>query len=339
MIPSLALGALLLAGPAEPPSFTGRQAGPAVVSLAVDDCPDVPRDRLAHLLGLELEANVLAPEKADAGAVRVQVACAGTTVRVAVEDPATGNQLRRAAVFPSEQEDVRVRLVALAIAELVLTSRVAPSSERPPPAAVPELARPAPPPSPPPPGPPTEDARPQGHAYVLALGQALGPFSGVGLSWGGGLRIGWAFGRRGSERRSVKLAPAIDVELAAAETSADRALGTVQVSLWSATLRGTLRVHAGRAWLDVGGGGRFGLAQLQGQPADPNAVRGGAAAGTWAGPVAYVGIGARFAHVVVALGVEGGRVARAVSGVVDSGAPVSVDGNWACGTVAAGWGD
>jgi hypothetical protein len=55
--------------------------------------------------------------------------------------------------------------------------------------------------------------------------------------------------------------------------------------------------------------------------------------------VAYAGIGARFGHVVVALGIEGGRVLRTVSGTVDDGPPISIDGNWACGTVAAGWGE
>jgi hypothetical protein len=133
--------------------------------------------------------------------------------------------------------------------------------------------------------------------------------------------------------------PVADVELAAAAASVDRALGSVQVSLWSATLRASLRVRVGRAWLDVGGGGRFGIAQLQGQPTDATLARGGGAAGTWAGPVAYAGIGARFGHVLVAAGLEGGRVLRPVSGTVDDGSPISIDGNWACGTVAAGWGE
>jgi hypothetical protein len=133
--------------------------------------------------------------------------------------------------------------------------------------------------------------------------------------------------------------PVIDGELAAAATSVDRALGSVAVSLWSATLRALLRLRAGRAWLDVGGGGRFGLAQLQGAPADPTTARGNGVAGTWAGPVAYLGVGARVRHVVVELGLEGGRVLRTVSGTVDNGPPVSIEGNWACATVGAGWGE
>jgi hypothetical protein len=32
-------------------------------------------------------------------------------------------------------------------------------------------------------------------------------------------------------------------------------------------------------------------------------------------------------------------VLRSVSGTVDGGQPISIDGNWACATVAAGWGE
>jgi len=326
MIPAVALGAaLLLAAPAEPVAAT-REVGPAAVSLAVDNCPAVAREPLARLLALELEARVLAPEQADARAVRVQVACTGAIVRVSVDDPTTGAQLRRDAVFPLEQTDVIGRLVALAIAELVLTSRAALSFEKAPVAQV-QIVAPDSPPS----------GGPRGHVQVLAFGQALGPFSGVGLGWGGGLRLDWAFGRRWLARPS--LGPVVDVELAAAETSADRTLGTVQVALWSATLRALLRLRAGRAWLDVGVGGRVGLAQLQGTPTDATTARGASIAGKWAGPVAYVGVGARFRRVIVELGVEGGRVLRAVSGTVDDGPPIAIDGDWACATVAAGWGE
>src|SRR5262249_22507084 len=149
-----------------------------------------------------------------------------------------------------------------AISELVLTSRVALSLEKPPERRN-EVAAPAPPPS--------DGGQAPGRAYLLALGQALGPFSGMGVGWGGGLRFGWAFARRWLERPGTpaRLGPALDVELAAAESSADRALGTVRASLWSATVRASLRLRAGRAWLDLGAGGRVGLAQLQGQPSDP----------------------------------------------------------------------
>jgi hypothetical protein len=173
----------------------------------------------------------------------------------------------------------------------------------------------------------------------LVLGQAMGPFSGVGMAWGGGLRLGWAFGRRWVRRRSVRGGPMIEAELGAAESNVDRTLGTVQVALWSATLRAALRLRVGRAWLDLGAGGRMGLAQLQGQPGDASATRGGSLVGAWAGPIGYAAVGAHFGHVAVALGVEAGRVLRPVSGIVDGGPAVSIDGTWACATIGAGWGE
>jgi hypothetical protein len=328
MILAVALGALVLAGPAEPVS--ANQVARAAVSLTVDNCPDVPRDELARMLVLELETPVLPPGQVGDHAVDVRVGCAGTNVSLAVDDPAKGIQLRRLAVFPPEHQDVLVRLVALAIAELVLTSRIAISFAKEPEERA-DAVTPAPQ------RPPADGARPSGRAYVLAFGQAVGPFSGAGLGWGGGLRFAWAFGRRWLARPSV--GPVVDAEVAAAETTDDRALGSVRISLWSATLRGLLRLGGGRTWLDVGAGGRFGLAQLQGQPADPATARGDGVVGSWAGPVAYVGLGARFRHVVMELGVEGGRVLRGVSGIVDGGSPVSINGNWACAMVAAGWGE
>jgi hypothetical protein len=335
MIPAVALGALVLGGPAEPAAASRAAVGPAAVSLAVEDCPAVPREPLARLLALELETPVLVPEQAGGDAVRVRVACAGATVRLTVDDPAKGIELRRVTEVPPQQEEVTIRLVALAIAESVLTSRVAGAFEKAPdarPAARLEETASAPPPA--------NGAQPAGHAFLLAFGQALGPFTGLGVGWGGGLRFEWAFAPRWLKRPAagLGLGPALDVELAAAESTADRALGTVQASLWSTTLRASLRLRAGRAWLDVGGGGRFGLAQLQGQPTDAAAARGAAVVGTWAGPVAYAGVGVRFWHTVIELGVEGGRVLRTVTGTVDGGAPVSIDGNWGCATVAAGWG-
>jgi hypothetical protein len=288
---------------------------------------------VVRLLALELGAPVVAPDQAVERATRVQVSCAGSTARIAVADPAKGTALARAAVLPAEHEDVVVRLVAIAISELVLTSRGELSFEKAP-AARAEVVS-APPPAAPAPAPPAS----AGTATVLAVGQALGPFTGVGTSWGGGLRLGWAFGRRWAEGRAGSVGPAADFELGAARAAVGSTLGAVQVSLWSATLRGSLRLRRGGVWLDVGGGGRFGLAHIEGQPQDATSARGGAVAGTWAGPVAYAGVGARFGHAVVAAGVEVGRVLRSVSGLVDEGTPVAISGSWACGTLAVGWGE
>jgi len=222
---------------------------------------------------------------------------------------------------------VIVRLVAIAISELVLTSRGELSWEKKRAADVP-----APPPT------RAGAPAPAGSAAVLAVGQAVGPFAGVGVGWGGGVRLGWVFGGPWAHGGAGRVRPALDLEIGGARAAADAPLGTVAVSLWSATVRGSLRLRHGGAWLEAGAGGRFGLAQIEGQPRDPTSTRGSAVAGTWAGPLAYLGVGVGLGHVVIAAGVEAGRVLRSVAGLVDQGTPVAVSGNWVCGTLAAGWG-
>ena len=175
-------------------------------------------------------------------------------------------------------------------------------------------------------------------ARVLLVGQAAGPFAGMGLAWGGGLRLGWTFARRWVERGQTTGRPGVDLELTETRTDVESALGTVRAATWSAALRATFTLRRGRTSLDLGGGGRFGLARLTGAPADASHTRGGTLAGTWAGPIAYAGVGLQARHVVVAAGIEAGQVVRTVDALVDGATPVSVAGHWFAGSLAMGWG-
>jgi hypothetical protein len=173
---------------------------------------------------------------------------------------------------------------------------------------------------------------------VLVLAQAAGPFTGIGLAWGGGLRVGWTFARRWIDRGETSGRPGLDLELTSTRADVDGDVGTVRASNWSAALRGTFTLRRGRASLDLGAGARLGLARLSGQPADPTRTRGGTLAGTWAGPIAYAGVGVRASTLLITAGVEAGQVLRTVEGLVDGGMPVSIAGHWLAGTVAVGWG-
>jgi hypothetical protein len=51
-----------------------------------------------------------------------------------------------------------------------------------------------------------------------------------------------------------------------------------------------------------------------------------------------LGAGLRVWHCVIAAGVEGGYVLRSVSGRVEGGSPVSIDGGWLAGSIGLGWG-
>ena len=314
-------------------------AGALEVSLDVERCPSLARDHMFQLVALELDARVVTPERAGEQTARVEVACTGADVALKVSDRLTGKLLTRTMTLGQRDAQVTSRLIAIAVAELVLTSWMeltlpAAAAASPPDAApaAPELRRAA-----------QERAqrhftRPAGTGYVLAVGQALGPFDGVGVAWGGGLRFGWTPGGARVDDDVSLWRPAFDLELTAARNETSRGLGTVDVSLWSAALRVSLRRARGPSWFDVGAGGRAGVARLAGMPDDVTTTRGTTLAGTWAGPVAYVGVGRRFWRLAVAAGVEGGTVLRAVSGLVDDGPSISVAGRWLSGTLAIGWG-
>jgi hypothetical protein len=334
-VAALAAAILTLADPSPAPSAPSALE----VSLDVERCSFLPRDQVFKLVGLELDARVATPDRAGEQATRVDVACVGTDVELKVSDRLTGKVLTRTMALGVREAQVAARLVAIAVAELVLTSwmeltlpraSAAPPAESPP--ASPELRRAA-----------QERAqrhlpRSAGTGYVLAVGQAVGPFEGVGVAWGGGLRFGWTPGGEPVENDAWIRRPGLDLELTAARNETSRGLGAVDVSIWSAALRVSFRLARGRSWLDAGAGGRAGVARLEGMPDDVATTRGGTLAGTWAGPIAYVGAGRRFGHLVAAAGVEGGTVLREVSGLVDEGPSISVAGRWLSGTLAIGWG-
>jgi hypothetical protein len=326
-----ALAAVIASGAGAPPALD--------VSLDVERCGLLPRDHMFQLVALELDAPVVTPARAGEQTTRVELQCAGSEVQLKVTDRLTGKLLTRTMTLGAHDAQVGPRQVAIAVAELVLTSWMEltlPRASAAPPAdsapAAPELRRAA-----------QERAerrlsRGAGTGYVLGVGQALGPFEGVGVAWGGGLRFGWTPGGARVQDDVFAWRPGLDLELTAARNEASRGLGTVDVSLWSAALRVSLRLARGRSWFDAGAGGRAGVARLAGTPDDVTTTRGATLAGTWAGPIVYFGIGRRFWRMAVAAGVEGGAVLRGVSGLVDDGPSIAVAGRWLSGTLAIGWG-
>ena len=338
-----AIAVVCTAGIARP----SANAGPLPeISLDIDRCPALPRDEVLRLAALELDARVVPSSSSsplETRVTQIRITCTGPAVQTTVVDPITGKQLTRTMDLPVQGTAVAARTVALSAAELVITSwmelTMSPGAERPPP--------------PPSPASPAEELRRAamdraerraghdgGAARVLVLAQAAGPFTGMGLGWGGGLRLGWTLARRWIDRGETSGRPGVELELT--QTRADAAagsdVGSVHASNWSAALRATFTLRRGRTSLDLGAGARFGLARLSGVPADATRTRGGTLAGTWAGPVAYAGVGVHAAPVLIEAGVEAGQVLRSVDGLVDGGTPISIAGRWLAGTLAIGWG-
>jgi hypothetical protein len=143
------------------------------------------------------------------------------------------------------------------------------------------------------------------------------------------LRLGWISGHPWF---------GADLDLITSRSSAKTLLGEVSAVTWSTAVRSSFKLHIGTSWLEAGVGGRFGIARLDGVPADSAQARGGVVAGTWLGPIGYAGGGTRFGPLALTAGIEAGYALRGVSGRVEDAKPVAVDGSWIAASLGLGWG-
>lgn len=278
---------------------------------------------------LELTAEVARPAAAARSAALVSVSCRGDEVRILVTDTTTNKVVSRSFTLTERESDVRARAVALAAAELVITSWMelvlANPPARPGPAAawVAENRRAA-------------SSLVRRHAGQGAHLDALLAFGGAGGTFGarfgtltGGLRLSLVSGE-------PHFAGDADVSVGLAEHRT--ALGEVRTNTWSLGLRPALRFAQGPWLCSVGVGARLGLARVEGTAADSSVARGHVVAGTWGGPLAHANLGFTLGHVTLRLGAEGGFALRSVWGTVDGRAQAGVRGPWFLTTLGAGWG-
>jgi len=299
------------------------------LTLDAGACPELPEKRVRELMQLELSAQVAAPAASERSAALVAVSCSADEVRIVVSDSTTSKVVSRTFTLTERERDVRARAVALAAAELVITSFLElvlanpPDHPQPAPAWVTENRRAA-----------TSIARERTRLGPRV--DALFPFAAFGgtfhahpAAWGGGLRLSltWGAGRFG-----------VDSDLSMTLENVRTSLGDVRTNTWSLGLRPALRFERGR-WLGSAGlGVRVGLARIGGASADPSAIRSHVVAGTWVGPLAHVNLGIAFAHLKLRLGVEGGIASRTAWGTVDGSAQAGVRGPWFLTTLGLGWG-
>jgi len=299
------------------------------VGLELRDCPNLSEQRVRELMELELSTQVVPARAPERLAALVSVTCAGNEVLIRVTDATTEKLVSRTFTLAESEPDVRARAVALAAAELVVTSWA-------------ELMLAKPPQQAAPPAPWVNDNRRAARAVVqrrvergvyvdalLALGAAGGTFDARLGAWGGGLRLSLAC----PEPRL-----GVDGDVSATLENEPTSLGSVRTNTWSLSLRPALRLDRGRWLANAGLGVRIGLARVEGSAADPNTSRGHVTAGTWGGPLVHVNLGLRLDHFVSRLGAEAGLALRGLSGTVDGREQSGVRGPWVLITLGVGWG-
>lgn len=297
------------------------------VGLETSGCADLSEARVRELAALELTTRVVEPQTAQRLGAMVLVACHGEEVSIRVTDSLLGKVVTRTFTLKEADRDVRARAIALAAAELVLTSWLELMLPRP--ARNRGLAS------------QTEDRRAASAIAhqrtnrgarvdaLLAFAEVGGTFRAAPWTRGAGLRVSIALGEP---------ALAIDADASATLASNRTDLGIVRVNTWSLALRPALRWQRG-LWLGTAGvGARVGLARIEGSPTSPDAARGSSLVGTWGGPLVHANAGVAFGHFASRLGGELGYSVRGVSGSVDGRDRAGVRGAWVLVSLGFGWG-
>ncbi len=270
-------------------------------------CGATSFDDLAAILRVELFGR-LDEGPPQSSAYLAAIDCSGDLVAISVRVPGGSIRSRRTSLAGAPV-NVRSRIVALAVAELVRDldrePAASPPAEPPPP---PPIARE---PSAPP---------PQGHAAPVAL-EAFAQTSTFKLNglWlaGGGMRFDYAYRR---------FCAGLDVALlTATETFAP---GSAQIVLAYGSPYVAWRERLGRAQTRLGAGYALGVARLSGHPSQPRAFA-GTTSGPWSAPYLFAALAVEIAGGVglEARGQVGG-VTSSVVGDVAGGGGVALDGTW-----------
>lgn len=298
------------------------------VGLEARGCASISHERVRELATLELTTRVVAPRAAEPPGALVLVSCTGEQVSIRVTDEMTGKVVLRSFILEDAEPDVRARAVALAVAELVLTSWLELMLPQP---ADPKGSATA----------HTEDRR-EASAIVRRRTNGGPHVDGV-FAFGevGGTSRAKPWTRGVGLRLSLVLSEptlALDADLSATTASDRSALGEVYVQTWSFAARPSLRLRRG-AWLGtLGVGARVGLARIEGSPADVSASRGRSLIGAWGGPLVHANLGLQFSPVALRLGGEAGYALRGISGSVQGSDRGGVQGPWLLVSLGFGWG-
>lgn len=292
------------------------------VMLQVNACARASEQDVRRIVGVELGA-LLTDDPSGIDVTRVTVTCEAGHVRLRVDDPITGKALSRDVDVVEDDASARARLVALAVAELVVSSwteletnpepQVPPAGPRPPASAV-DAAR--------------ETVRvraPQqrdphlGETRILAVASRRSFFSRPEALWGGGVRVG--------RDQFSSVGWTVDVLAEHGETAVS--LGTVSMDTFTAGASLYLYRRWSVAVFQLGLGLRAGAARLSGKPSDPSEAEAASGVAPWGWPTATAGLRLYpVGPIVIALVGETGYVVLPMSGAVQGNKEITVEGPW-----------
>lgn len=332
----LALSTALCAATADAWAVTEGTELP-VITLDMAGCP-VNEPEVKRLLEIELEARVIGPASRTGDMSSVVVTCAQDVYRIVVVSRTDPSKMRRRELdLASTGPKARARFLSLAMVELITVPDAAHTASRPQSTTLVQAGESVQLRETPPrvfgetaidgksgPGAPGIRAQVGGMARTFPTG------GGRPVNWGATLRLAVA-------RGAVDLA----CDLVGETGSTGLTLGNVGTR--AVSVGPTVGVHGTRgrlAWR-AGGGARFGVAQVQGHPADDRPATSDAFVAPWGGPFAAAGGSFRFARAIaLEMGAEVGWSALAIEArtVMPEGSQsVSWRGPWVAVGLSVGW--
>jgi hypothetical protein len=312
-IVSLALGALAFSSASQAAAGDKRP-----VYVEGPGCSAAPIDQVLPLLRVELGPSLV--ETPSPEALRVTLECSDNVVFVSVTAPDRAPQ-RRAADLAGSPANVRARIVALQIAELVRELLLEPPVVRESgPAILPERVT------------SLEDRggaqRSMGltdkRVELVTFGQASSFRQDGRLLWGGGLRFDYA---------QRWMCAGFDAALSTRQDTSE--LGTSRTLLSQFAPHIAWRWAEGRTIVRLGAGYAFGVARIIGRTTEPSAMA-ATVSGPWAAPYALGALSCALTETVrVDLRGEMGWVTLPVVGQIARGRDVEIGGLWTTVQVGA----
>jgi hypothetical protein len=312
---------VMLGGAAGEKDAWAEDRHPPVV-VALQECEPALEAEVRRIVEVELKATVIPTAKAGNVVTRVKATCRGSEVELGLTDARTEKHLDRTVALAEAAATARARLLALAVAELVVTSwQEIQSAPQPVPSSLPKSQSPATDPAPA----PASEERTVAMAEVLGVARTF-PESRLWLL---------GAGARGllTLSRPFTLAIELDAEWGKASRTggqvAARALGGALSLGWGVEKTWVLVMP----WV----GARAGLVRLKGEPSSSSTTSGQTLSGPCLGPEA--GIAASlFPRAVIhpTLAFSAGIMVLGVRGDVAGDSHVKTSGAWIAITIGVG---